>query len=165
MERILSKKAKKIKVVLLDVDGVLTDGELLYSETGEALKRFSTRDGLGITLLRKIGIVLGIVSGRDSNIVAYRAKELAINHLYQGVSDKLKVVTSLIEELRLNWDQVAYMGDDLIDIEVLKKVGLSACPCDAIDQVINICDFVSAKPGGKGAVREFADLVLQNFEN
>lgn len=150
-----------ISLVLLDVDGVLTDGSLWIGDNGEIVKKFYVRDGLGITLLKKHGIDVGIVTGRFSTIVLQRAQELKIDIVYQGVSDKLSVYEKILEERHLGDAQVAYMGDDLPDIPILKRVGLPAAPCDAVSEVLNIALFCAPYPGGLGAVRALAEFILK----
>ncbi|MCW7071144.1 MAG: HAD hydrolase family protein [Methanophagales archaeon] len=149
----------KIKLFAMDVDGVLTDGGMFYSEAGEVLKKFNTRDGMGIELLRKNGIIPAIITKEKSEIVLKRAEKLKVEEVYIGVEDKLEVVKRLIKKYNLSFELVAYIGDDINDIPLLKKVGLSCCPFDAVDEVKKIANYVCKTKGGEGAVREVVDII------
>ena len=152
---------KNIKLFVMDVDGTLTDGKINCSADGELFKSFSVKDGYAIAnILPKYGIIPVIITGRKSEIVEYRAKELKITELYQGISDKLSILEQVISKYSCTWDDVAYIGDDLNDIECIKKVGLSACPSDSIFEVIDCVDYVCKNIGGNGAVREFIDTII-----
>lgn len=157
----LALKAKKIKCVAFDVDGVMTDGSLTFIEDGREIKTFNSKDGQGVAMLNSAGLKTAFITARDNNTVRIRAKILGITKLYEGQKNKLVGLKNLAEELGLEYDEIAYMGDDLPDICVLKEVGIAACPCDAVDEVIEICNFVSEKGGGKGAVREFCNFILK----
>jgi 3-deoxy-D-manno-octulosonate 8-phosphate phosphatase (KDO 8-P phosphatase) len=148
---------------VLDVDGVLTDGILHYSDGGEELKRFSVRDGLAIRLLLESGIQVAIVTGRRSEAVAIRCRELGLRDdlVIQGSSDKAADLVTLQERLELRGDQVAAMGDDLPDLPMLTRVGFAACPADAAPEVVAACHLVCGAGGGRGAVREIAQLILK----
>ncbi len=150
---------QKIKLFAMDVDGVLTDGGMFYSEAGEVLKKFNTRDGMGIELLRKNGIIPAIITKEKSEIVLKRAEKLKVEEVYIGVEDKLEVVKRLIKKYNLSFELVAYIGDDINDIPLLKKVGLSCCPFDAVDEVKKIANYVCKTKGGEGAVREVVDII------
>jgi 3-deoxy-D-manno-octulosonate 8-phosphate phosphatase (KDO 8-P phosphatase) len=160
-KRRLLAKAARVRLVLTDCDGVLTDGGVYYSENGEMLKRFHMRDGMGVKRLRAEGIETGIVSGELSPSIAKRAEKLSIVELHLGIRDKLSLVTSLLSRLGLQWDEIAYIGDDVNDWDVLKRVGLSACPADAVPLVRETVDWVLSTRGGQGAFREFAERILQ----
>ena len=149
----------KIKLFAMDVDGVLTDGGMFYSEAGEVLKKFNTRDGMGIELLRKNGIIPAIITKEKSEIVLKRAEKLKVEEVYIGVEDKLEVVKRLIKKYNLSFELVVYIGDDINDIPLLKKVGLSCCPFDAVDEVKKIANYVCKTKGGEGAVREVVDII------
>lgn len=153
-------KARKIKLLLLDVDGILTDGKLYLDDEGRQTRVFSIRDGQGLTLLQKAGIQVGIISGCSSGTVAFRAKQLSIEEVHQGVSDKLKVYEDILLRHRLKDEEVAYMGDDVIDGPILKRVGLPVTVPNAHDGVKRYADWVTKRPGGEGAVREVVDLLL-----
>jgi 3-deoxy-D-manno-octulosonate 8-phosphate phosphatase (KDO 8-P phosphatase) len=157
----LLQKARKIKLLLLDVDGILTDGRIRYEETGQEVKVFHVQDGQGIRWLLKAGIAVGIISGRSSAAVAVRAGELGISHLYQGVGDKMPVFEGLLQQLSLSAEEVAYGGDDFIDLKLLKAVGLSFSVPNGHPLIQKEVDYVTRNPGGFGAVREICELILQ----
>ena len=150
-----------IKLVLLDVDGTLTDGGIYRGNNGEELKRFNVKDGYVIVNAQKLGIEFGIITGRKSELVEIRARELKIKYLYQGISEKTVVLEEIIKKTGLTKGEIAYMGDDLNDLLIIKQVGLSGTPKDAVDEVIQVADFVSKKNGGSGAVREFIEHILK----
>jgi 3-deoxy-D-manno-octulosonate 8-phosphate phosphatase (KDO 8-P phosphatase) len=161
IEKIIWQKAREISLLLLDVDGVLTDGGILYDGKGKELKRFFVQDGQGLRWLQKSGIEIGLLSGRSSKAVAQRAEELGIALVYQGQSNKIKVFERLIKKLDLLPNQVGFMGDDFIDLPLLKKVGLSICVGNGHLLVQKEVDYVTHSAGGYGAVREVCELILQ----
>ena len=150
-----------IKLVLLDVDGTLTDGGIYRGNNGEELKRFNVKDGYAIVNAQKLGIEFGIITGKESELVRTRAKELKIKYLYQGISEKTVILEEIMQKTGLKKEEIAYMGDDLNDILIMKQSGLTGAPKDAADEVIQIADFVSEKNGGSGAVREFVEYILK----
>ena len=150
-----------IKLVLLDVDGTLTDGGIYRGNNGEELKRFNVKDGYAIVNAQKLGIEFGIITGRKTELVEIRAKELKIKYLYQGISEKTVILEEIMKKDSLSKEEIAYMGDDLNDLLIMKQVGLSGTPKDAVDEVIQVADFVSKKNGGSGAVREFVEHILK----
>jgi 3-deoxy-D-manno-octulosonate 8-phosphate phosphatase (KDO 8-P phosphatase) len=152
----------RIKVFAMDVDGVLTDGGMYYSRDGEIMKKFSTRDGKGIELLHKNGIIPVIITQEDSEIVKTRAAKLKVKDVYCGVPDKLKILDTLKLNYGVSYEEIAYIGDDLNDLGALKQAGLSFAPCDAINEVKNTVDYVVKQKGGEGAVREAIELVLEH---
>jgi 3-deoxy-D-manno-octulosonate 8-phosphate phosphatase (KDO 8-P phosphatase) len=155
------EKAGRIKLLLTDVDGVLTDNGVYYGEQGEVLKRFSIRDGMGVERLRKCcGIETGIVTGELSPSVARRAEKLKITQLHLGIKDKRARLTEILAAGGLDWDELAFIGDDVNDLEVLQMVGLSACPADAMAAVSGIVHYRCAVNGGYGAFREFAEWII-----
>ena len=156
----LKNKASKIKLMAFDVDGVFTDGSLIYDENGKETKVFNAKDGQGIISVEKQGIVTAIITARENGTVAARAKNLQITELYQGIKFKLPVLEEIMKKYNLTFENVSYMGDDLPDICILEKVGLACCPADAVDEVIEVCNFHSVKNGGRGAVRELCDFIL-----
>ncbi len=156
----LVAKATKVKMIVLDVDGVLTDGGIIYASGGEEIKVFNVKDGLGLVQAVDSGLVTVIITGRESPAVARRAQELKITHLFQGVSDKLAILQKLCQELSISLDEVAYIGDDIPDLSVLQNVGLACCPNDAVPEVLAVCHFVTRRDGGRGAVREITDFIL-----
>ena len=144
----------------MDVDGVLTDGGMYYSENGEVMKKFNTRDGMGIELLRKNGIIPAIITQEESKVVLKRAEKLKVEEVYIGIKDKLQVIGDLMVKYKLSLDEVAYIGDDINDLAVLKKVGLSFAPSDAIPEVKEVVHHALSRRGGEGAVREAIDFIL-----
>ncbi|WP_243557317.1 KdsC family phosphatase [Priestia megaterium] len=158
---------KKIKLIVLDVDGVLTDGSLYIGSNQVEYKRFNTQDGMGITLAHYAGLKTAIITGRKSEAVTKRAAELKINYVYQGISNKLEVLSELLIELGLTVDEICYMGDDINDLPILKTVGISFAPDNAVELVKESVDNVTKHSGGNGAVREMIEVILQqqtNFE-
>lgn len=156
----LKERLSKIKIVAMDVDGTMTDGSLYYSENGEQVKRFSARDGMGITLLHKAGIETAIITSEISPIVQARAKKLQINNVILGSRNKLQAISELAEQVGIELENIAFVGDDVNDFFALKNAGFSACPNDAADKIKEIVDFVSQYPSGNGAVREVCEMVL-----
>lgn len=154
-------RARKIRFLLLDVDGVLTDGTLWMDDRGREMKAFSIYDGQGIRLLRAASLGVGLLSGRISEVVTRRAKELGIDEIHQGMRDKLAVYERILERLGLSDDEVAYVGDDLLDLPVLSRVGLPIAPPNAVPEVIRSVCWVTLRKGGEGAVRDVADLLLE----
>ena len=152
----------KIKVVLTDVDGVLTDGGMYYSNKGDVMKKFHARDGMGVTLLRKIKIPTIIVTKEQTEMVKQWSKKMKIKELMDGVKNKELVLDKICKKYRVSSDEIAFIGDDINDMDLLKKVGFSACPKDAMEQVRKICDYTCQTVGGKGAFRELVELVLKN---
>ena len=150
-----------IKLVLLDVDGTLTDGGIYRGNNGEELKRFNVKDGYAIVNAQKLGIEFGIITGRKSELVEIRSNELKIKYLYQGISEKTVILKEIMQKTGLKKEEIAYMGGDLNDILIMKQSGLTGAPKDAADEVIQIADFVSEKNGGSGAVREFVEYILK----
>lgn len=156
----IKDRIKKIRMVLLDVDGVLTDGSLILGNTAE-YKIFHVQDGLGIQLLQKAGIRVGFLTSRRSEAVANRAKELNIDLNYQGVDEKLELLQEIIAETHVKSEEICYMGDDLPDLPVLRRVGFSAVVANARNEVKAVADCVTEHAGGKGAVRELAEIILK----
>lgn len=157
----LKAKAKKIKLMAFDVDGVMTNCSLIFDENGVEYKMFNGRDGQGIELLHKAGIIPAIISKRNNGTIVHRAKVLGITELHIGAKNKIAVMEEIIEKHGLSYDEIAYMGDDLPDICILEKVGLPACPLDAVEEVKSVSQFISTKKGGEGAVRELCEFVLK----
>ena len=155
----------KIKMLVMDVDGTLTDGCIYMGPDGEAMKAFNCQDGYGIAqILPKMGIVPVIITGRTSRILENRAAELKIGHLYQKVADKLSLLKSLAEEMGIAREEIAYIGDDLNDLECMQYCGFSACPADAVSGVVSAVDYVCSRNGGRGAVREFIEFICSRNE-
>jgi 3-deoxy-D-manno-octulosonate 8-phosphate phosphatase (KDO 8-P phosphatase) len=160
MNRELNERADKIKFFLMDVDGVLTDGRLYYDDGGRETKVFNIHDGHGIRLMHEAGIKVGFLSGRKSRAVEVRAKELSIEECHLGVVDKIGRFNEILKKHRLDESEVAYIGDDLPDLPVLKRVGLSISVSSGIEEVKDLVHWVTKKPGGLGAVREAIDFIL-----
>jgi 3-deoxy-D-manno-octulosonate 8-phosphate phosphatase (KDO 8-P phosphatase) len=155
------EQAASLKILVLDVDGVLTDGRITYSNGGEELKAFNIKDGLGIKLLQRAGIRVAIITGRRSTIVERRARELGIEHLVQGREDKLTALEELCGELGLALSECAYMGDDLPDLAAIMAAGVGLTVADAAGAVVSAADWQSKQPGGHGAVREACEALLK----
>lgn len=157
----IAKKIKDIKFLILDVDGVMTDGGMYWTESGDQIKKFNTKDGLGIIGLRKKGFHVGIISsGYTENMVQKRAELLGISKCYVGQNPKLVVLKEWCAELGIDLKQVAVIGDDLNDLEVMQQVGLSACPADAVNEIKSVCHIILTSKGGDGCIREFIDAYL-----
>jgi 3-deoxy-D-manno-octulosonate 8-phosphate phosphatase (KDO 8-P phosphatase) len=158
----LNKAATKIKIAIFDVDGVMTDGGIIYDQNGNEYKVFNAKDGQGLVMLKRAGIKTVIITAKESNIVEKRFTELGFTRIYQGQKNKENALDEVVEDYELKFDEVAYMGDDLPDLCVLRKVGLPACPKDAVPEVLKASRFISNRIGGHGAVRELCDLILRN---
>jgi 3-deoxy-D-manno-octulosonate 8-phosphate phosphatase (KDO 8-P phosphatase) len=157
----MNERLKKIKLLLLDVDGVMTDGRIIFDSNGVESKFFNVKDGHGIKMVQRAGIEVGIISGRKSQVVANRAAELGISRVYQGTLDKLTPYREILAESGLADEQVAFIGDDLIDIPILSRVGFAAAPADAVEGIFPYVHFQTRNRGGWGAVREVCDLLLK----
>ena len=153
-------RAARIKLVAFDIDGVMTDGGLHYTDDGGELKTFNVQDGLGLKLMQRAGIELAIVTGRTSGVVAARAADLGIEHVYQGVANKRAAVSGLLEKLGLNWTDCAFMGDDLIDLPAMTQCGFAIAPANARPVVKERAHAITDASGGHGAVREAIELIL-----
>lgn len=151
---------KKIRLIFTDIDGVWTDGGMYYDNLGNEWKKFNTSDSAGILFARKAGIPVAILTGEETALVQRRAEKLKVDYLFQGVKDKLKVATELCDQLKISLDECAYIGDDLIDIPLLRSVGFSACPAQAPVYVRNEVRHVTSLAGGQGAFREFVEFLL-----
>jgi len=154
-------RAKGLKLFLFDVDGVLTDGTITYTHEGNEIKSFHTRDGLGIRLLMESGVAVGLITARESEAVKRRVQDLGIKHVFQKVKNKLDVFERLLKELHLEPSEVGYMGDDWLDLPLLVSVGFAATVADAVPEVLQAVHFVTKRKGGRGAVREVCDLIIE----
>lgn len=153
----------KIKMLAMDIDGTLTDGKIYVSAEGEAVKAFDIKDGYALAhILPQIGIIPVIITGRESQIVSIRARELNITEVYQGVSDKLETLKSAAEKYSLSPDEIAYIGDDINDIDCIEYCSLSACPADAVPEIKEKAGYICRHNGGAGAVREFISFIEHN---
>lgn len=157
----LESRARALRVLLFDVDGVLTDGGVYIDADGRELKRFSIKDGAAIALASKYGLTTGIISARASSATNSRAAELGMKIVMQGVASKRQALADVIAGHNVSAAEVAYMGDDLVDLAVLSQVGLAACPKDAAEEVAAACHWISDYAGGQGAAREFIELILK----
>jgi 3-deoxy-D-manno-octulosonate 8-phosphate phosphatase (KDO 8-P phosphatase) len=155
------EKAKKLKLLILDVDGVLTDGKLFFDNEGNEYKSFHARDGHGIKLLRQTGVEVAVISGRKSNSVALRMKSLGIDHVYQGHENKRAAFYEILEKTGITEEQAAHVGDDLLDLPIMTRVGLAVAVADANFAVKQRADWCTTLPGGCGAVREVCDFIMQ----
>ena len=158
----LKQIASKIKLLAFDVDGVMTTGDVTYDENGIEYKTFNVKDGHGLVRVQNAGLITAIITARNNGTVKHRAENLHITELYQGQKYKLPALEEIMQKYNLSYEEISYMGDDLPDICILEKVGLKCCPNDTVDEVKNICNVISTKNGGKGAVRELTDFILES---
>lgn len=155
---------KTLKALVMDIDGTLTDGGIYMSGQGEAMKKFNVKDGYGIChILPNLGIIPVVITGRESEIVENRCKEMKVAELIQKSADKAVDMRRILSRLEIELDETAYMGDDLNDLECMKLVAVSGCPADAVSEVKRNCDFIATKVGGEGAVREFIDWIAERI--
>ncbi|GAB6137341.1 KdsC family phosphatase [Halanaerobaculum tunisiense] len=160
MKQELEEQASRIKLFITDVDGVLTDGRIVLGNNGEEFKFFHVQDGMGIKLAQEAGIKTAIITGRESQLVARRAEELAITEVHQNIKDKLGVFANLLDEYEISRQEVAYIGDDVNDLPILQEVGLALTVANGVEQVKAEVDYVTNRQGGEGAVREAVELIL-----
>jgi len=156
------ERLRKVRAVVLDVDGVLTDGGMYYGLEGEELKKFNSRDGMGVRLLRDAGIEVAIITGENSQAVARRAEKLKIGEVHLGIEEKLPVLQDFASRKGLDASEIAYMGDDVNDLPCLGWVGLPVAPADAMPPVLSVAQLITERRGGEGAVRELADQILSS---
>jgi 3-deoxy-D-manno-octulosonate 8-phosphate phosphatase (KDO 8-P phosphatase) len=161
MKKNINEKLKKIKMLILDVDGVLTDGYVIIDDNGHESKHFNVRDGHGLKMIQRCGIKVALLTGRQSEVVKHRARDLGIKEIHQKVFNKKELFAKILQKNKLTADQVAFVGDDIVDVPVLKAVGFSAAVADAVDVVKKSVDYITKNKGGHGAVRELCDLILQ----
>lgn len=157
----VQERAARVKILVLDIDGVMTDGRIIYSIYGDELKFFDVQDGFGITLLNKAGIKSVIVTAKKSRIVKLRARDMRVAKAYQGHHDKLVPFAKLLRKFRVKPEEVCFIGDDLIDVPVLKRVGFAVSVPNAVEEVRQSAHYVTHRPGGRGAVRELCDMILK----
>jgi len=160
MDAALKERASRIRMLVLDVDGVLTDGKLYFDHSGNEMKAFNTRDGMGMKALQECGIEVAVITGRKSEAVAHRMSQLGIQHVYQGREDKLSAFLHLLKLTGLEAQQICFAGDDWIDLPVLSRAGLAVCVADAEDRVKEQAHWITSRNGGDGAVREICNLIL-----
>ncbi|MCX7697920.1 MAG: HAD-IIIA family hydrolase [Candidatus Goldbacteria bacterium] len=161
MKVLLKNKLKKIKYIFLDVDGVLTDGKIIVGSNDTEYKNFDVKDGVGIYIAQNMGINFAILSGRYSKVIELRARELKIDIVYQDLKKKIDAYEEIKNKFAIKDEEICFIGDDLIDIPVMKKCGFSVAPKDACDEIKQIADYVCKKKGGEGCVREFIDILLK----
>jgi 3-deoxy-D-manno-octulosonate 8-phosphate phosphatase (KDO 8-P phosphatase) len=154
-------RASRIRLLILDIDGVLTDGRLYFDAKGETLKVFHVRDGHGIKMAQRSGLEVALVSGRRSDAAYHRARELGVNRFYEGVRDKVTILEELLATLNLQPNEAAAVGDELVDLPLFHRVGLGVAVVDAVPEVVAAAHWVTSLPGGRGAVREVCDLILK----
>lgn len=155
-----SEKIKKIKLVITDVDGVLTDGGLYYTQEGLVMKKFNVKDGMGTRRLKELGFECGIISTDGPELIKVRNKRLKMDFLITGTWSKLEKLKEICEEREIELENVAYLGDDVNDLEIINGVGFSAAPSDAVDSILASVDYVCKRKGGDGVFREFAELII-----
>jgi len=161
ISKINSKKCKKIKLVITDVDGVLTDGGMYYSEKGEIMKKFNTKDGMAVELLHKNSIKTVFLTKENSKIAKSRAKKVKADGVYINVSDKEKYLSQICKKFAVKPNEILYIGDDINDIEIIKKIGFSSCPNNAVNNVKKIVDYICKINGGEGVLREMTEVILK----
>ena len=161
MEDAIIKKIMPVKLLILDVDGVMTDGSIVFDSDGCETKSFNVRDGHGIKLFMRAGLKVALITARSSEVVSRRAAELGIDIVHQGATDKLSAFSEILKELSLEPNETAYMGDDIIDLPVLTRVGFSVTVADACVEVIERVDYITGSKGGRGAVREAVEVILK----
>jgi 3-deoxy-D-manno-octulosonate 8-phosphate phosphatase (KDO 8-P phosphatase) len=157
----IMEKAAAIRLVIFDVDGVLTDGSLFLGDDGQEYKAFNSRDGHGMKMLQASGVDIGIITGRTSQVVKYRMDSLGIKHVYQGQQDKLPAFEALLNKLSISTEQVAYVGDDVVDLPILIRAGLAIAVQDAHPMVKQHCHWITPNPGGRAAARDVCELIMQ----
>jgi len=158
-ERLLLK-IRKVRLLILDVDGVMTDGLIIIDDAGLESKQFDVRDGHGLKMLMRCDIGVALLTGRRSKVVEHRAADLGITEVYQGVWNKCEAFTGIVERHNLVPDETAYIGDDVVDVPLLKRVGFSVAVADAVPEARKVADYVTKRPGGRGAVREVCEMIL-----
>lgn len=157
----MDERLKKIRLLLMDVDGVLTDGRIIYGSDGTETKAFDVKDGHGLKMLQRAGILTGIITGRESSVVLHRARELGIEIVHQAAKDKLIPYRQVLNDLGLTDEEVAYVGDDIVDLPILRRVGFAVTVADCVPDVREHVHYITARNGGRGAVREVCDLLLR----
>jgi 3-deoxy-D-manno-octulosonate 8-phosphate phosphatase (KDO 8-P phosphatase) len=157
----INERAQKIRLLILDVDGVLTDGRVYYGNYGDELKAFDIQDGLGLSLLYRVGIKAVIITARKSKVVLRRAKDLRIAKVYQNAFRKIEAYEKVLKKFRIKDEEACYIGDDLIDLPILRRVGLAACVPNAREELKQVAHHITSRRGGEGAVREIAEILLK----
>jgi 3-deoxy-D-manno-octulosonate 8-phosphate phosphatase (KDO 8-P phosphatase) len=162
MDKDLQERIAKIRLLVMDSDGVLTDGGVYMDEEGREFRRFDIKDGLGLKRVMEAGIAVAIISASSIESVRHRAEKLGISEVHIGIQDKLFVLQEICQRLGITLDQVAYIGDDLADLAILREVSLACAPADAVEEVKAVAKLVTSRPGGHGAVREVCDVIVNN---
>lgn len=160
----ISLRLKKIRLLILDADGVLTDGRIMYDESGREISSFDIKDGQGIVLLRRTGVAVALLSGRTSGMMRKRARDLGISPVVQGAIDKVPAYEDIVGRMGVEENEVCYMGDDVLDLPVMKRAGVAVAPRDAMGEVLRAAHIVTRKNGGRGAVREICDAIRRAKE-
>ncbi|MCK4463035.1 MAG: HAD hydrolase family protein [Candidatus Omnitrophica bacterium] len=157
----ITERAKKIKLLLLDVDGVLTDGRIIYGTYGDELKNFDVNDGLGMMLVKRAGIRCAIITAKGSTVVKKRARDLKVDKVYSNFHYKIKALKNITKKFKIKNEEICFVGDDIIDVPILKRIGLAIAVPNAMDEVKEIAHYITKKNGGRGAVREVCDILLK----
>jgi 3-deoxy-D-manno-octulosonate 8-phosphate phosphatase (KDO 8-P phosphatase) len=166
--REVKRRAKKVKALILDVDGVLTDGQLIFTDKTQEYRAFNVYDGFGMVILNRAGIIAAIITAKVSKSLLLRARQMGVAKVYQNCSDKTKPYGKVLSEFKLKDEEVCFVGDDIIDLPVLRRVGLAVSVPNAVDEVKKAAHYITKRPGGKGAVREVVELILKSkgqYEN
>lgn len=161
MEEFILEKAKKIKLLLLDVDGVLTDGRIIYDSRGRDMKLFDVHDGLGVYLLKKAGISTILITAKGSKAIKPRARDMQVEAVFENISPKSAVLDRMLDKYKVSPEEVCFVGDDLVDLSLLKKVGFPVAVCNACLEIKQVASYITLREGGRGAVREVAELILK----
>lgn len=161
MEEFILEKAKKIKLLLLDVDAVLTDGRIVYDSKGRDSKFFDVHDGLGVYLLKKAGIPTALITARGSKAIRPRARDMQVDRVFANISPKSKIIDSITKKFRVSLDEVCFVGDDLVDLCLMKRVGFAIAVFNACQEVKSLAHYITFKEGGRGAIREIAEIILK----
>lgn len=161
MEEYLSEKARKIKLLLLDVDGVLTDGRIIYNSSGQDTKFFDVHDGMGVYLLKKVGIPTVIITAKGSRAIKPRARDMGIDVVFENVSPKTKVLERILKRYKVTKEELCFVGDDIVDLGLMKQVGLPIAVINSCPEIKKICAYITLREGGRGAVREVVELILK----
>lgn len=161
MNEHLLEKIRQIRLLILDVDGVLTDGRIIMDDTGREIKHFDVKDGHGLKILMRYGIAVVLLTGRSSSVVKHRARDLGIDEVHQEIFNKVDMLDEILRRRNLKASQVAFVGDDIVDIPLLKRVGFSIAVADASEDVKRIVDYITVRQGGRGAVREVCEIILK----
>ena len=160
VDKVLNEKIKTISLLVLDVDGVMTDGKIIIDDAGREIKNFDVKDGHGLKILMRYGIDIVLLTGRRSSAVEHRARDLGVGEVHQGILNKLEIFEDIIQKRSLHYENIAFIGDDIVDIPLLKKVGFAVAVADASEDVKKCVDYITKKRGGNGAVREVCELIL-----